>query len=200
LAIAMLDLVSMWKNPKMLALTALTALLYAGSMFPFKDLTLFGGYVDFGRFGIGIPVAFSFLFGPAAAWGAAFGNLIYDASVGGLNYGSIGGFVGNFLIGYLPYKLYSILSKEKADLKNLKTLGLFAAVSALACVVCGLVIGFELYLLYGLPLAYIISMIAITDGLWAIILGSILLASTYGLVSKHKLLYTDIMQGEPEKT
>jgi energy-coupling factor transport system substrate-specific component len=184
----------------MIALTAITALLYAGSMFPFKGLTVFGGYVDFGRFGIGIPVAFSFLFGPAAAWGAALGNLMYDASTGGVNYASIGGFVGNFLIGYLPYKLWSVVSKENPNLKSLKKLGLFAGLAALACTLCGVIIGVELHWLYGLPLAFIIPIIAVTDGLWAIILGSILLALTYGTVSRHKMLHTDIMNAQKEKT
>ncbi|MCW4010704.1 MAG: hypothetical protein NWF05_08800 [Candidatus Bathyarchaeota archaeon] len=77
-AIDMWDLLSMWKSPKMIALTALTALLYVGSIFPFHGLTAFGGYADFGRVGVGIPVAFSFLFGPAAGWGDAVGNVLRD--------------------------------------------------------------------------------------------------------------------------
>ena len=68
----MWDLISMWKNPKMIAFTMLTAVLYAALIFPFQQFTIFGGHADFGRVGIGIPVAFSFLFGPAAAWGAAY--------------------------------------------------------------------------------------------------------------------------------
>jgi hypothetical protein len=37
------------------------------------------------------------------------------------------------------------------------------------------------------------AIIGATNGLWVIIVGSILLALTYSFVSKHKLLYTDIL-------
>ena len=43
----------------------------------------------------------SFLFGPAAAWGAAIGNLIGDF-FGGLGPGDLFGFTGNFLYGLRP--------------------------------------------------------------------------------------------------
>jgi len=42
------------------------------------------------------PGSVSFLFGPAAAFGAAFGNLIADMLGGMLGIGSLFGFVGNF--------------------------------------------------------------------------------------------------------
>jgi energy-coupling factor transport system substrate-specific component len=50
---------------------------------------------------------FSILFGPAAAWGSAFGNLIGDF-FGTLGLGSIFGFVGNFLYAYIPYRLWGV--------------------------------------------------------------------------------------------
>lgn len=104
----------------MIAFTALTAGLYAALIFPSFQFSLFGGLADFGRVGIGVPVAFSFLFGPAAAWGAAIGNVIRDIATGELNAASYFGFIGNFLVGYVPYKVWRALTTQKPDLKSLK--------------------------------------------------------------------------------
>ena len=71
----MFDIFSMWKRPKMVKYVLLTAGLYFAALYPFQALTFFEGYADFGRVGVGIPIAFSFFFGPAAAWGAAIGNI-----------------------------------------------------------------------------------------------------------------------------
>jgi energy-coupling factor transport system substrate-specific component len=189
----MLDLVSMWKNPKMIILTALTALLYFVLIYPFQNFTIFQGNGDYLRVGVGIPVAFSFLFGPAAAWGAAIGNIIYDASTRSLSTISIFGFVGNFLIAYIPYKLWSALTVEKPDLRSIKKVLLFACLAVLACGVCGLVIGLGLYWLGIAPFMPTAAVIALSDALWAVVLGSIVLALSYRYLSKRRMLYTDIL-------
>jgi energy-coupling factor transport system substrate-specific component len=189
----MLDLISMWKNPKMIGFTILTALLYAALIFPFQQFTIFGGHADFGRLGIGVPVAFSFLFGPAAAWGAAFGNVIRDVATSRLDYASFFGFFGNLIVGYVPYKLWSAITSEKPDLKSIKKIGLFIGISLLVCGVCGAVIGWGLFWLGYTPFMPTAFLIALADAVWAIVLGSILLALTYSAVSKRKMLYTDIL-------
>ena len=81
----MLDLIAMWKNPKMIAYTLFTALLYPAVMYPCLQYSFFGANADYLRVGVSIPVAFSMLFGPAAAWGAAMGNVIYDIFTNSLN-------------------------------------------------------------------------------------------------------------------
>lgn len=159
----MLELVSMWKNPKMIAFTALTAGLYAALIFPFQQFTFFEGNADFLRVGMGIPVSFSMFFGPAAAWGTAIGNLIYDASTASLSTASIFGFVGNFMVGLIPYKLWGILTTEKPDLKTAKKLALFVGLSFLACVVCGIVVASGLYWLGIAPFMPTVAVIALTD-------------------------------------
>ena len=193
----MLDLVAMWKSPKMVLYALLTALLYPALILPFQQFTFFG-HADFFRLGIGIPVAFSFLFGPAAAWGAAIGNVIYDATTG-LSVASIFGFVANFLVGYVPYKLWSAITSEKPDLRSLKKFGLFVGTSLVACAVCGLIVGWGLLWLYNIPFMPTAMLIALTDAVWAIVLGSIVLALSYNFVSKRKLLYTDILNITQEK-
>jgi energy-coupling factor transport system substrate-specific component len=189
----MLDLISMWKNPKMVAFTVLTALLYFVLIYPFQQFTVFEGNGDYLRVGIGIPMAFSFLFGPAAAWGAAIGNVIYDASTQSLSTISIFGFIGNFLIAYIPYKLWNALTSKKPDLRSAKKALLFAALAVLACWVCGLVIGLGLFWLGIAPFMPTAAVIALTDALWAVVLGSIVLALSYPYLSKRRMLYTDIL-------
>ncbi|MGD6935036.1 MAG: QueT transporter family protein [Candidatus Bathyarchaeia archaeon] len=189
----MLDLLAMWKKPKMIAFVILTAVLYEALIFPTQGFTIFGGHADFGRIGVGIPVAFSFLFGPAAAWGAAIGNIFRDLITGGLDWASIPGVVGNFLIGYLPYKLWSKLTTERPDLRSFKKVGLFVVLAVLPCIICGIIIGAGLDWLGYAPFIPTAPLIGLSNSLWAIILGSIVLASTYPIVRKRKLLYTDLL-------
>lgn len=183
----------MWKNPKMVGFTALTAVLYAALIFPFQQFTIFGGHADFGRVGVGFPLAFSFLFGPAAAWGAAIANIARDVATSRLDAASFFGFIGNFLIGYLPYRLWNAVTKQKPDLRSPKKITLFVGIALLACTMCGLIIGWGLYWLGFTRFMPTALIIAITNSLWAIVLGSIVLALTYGIVSKRKMLYTDLL-------
>ncbi|MGD6808310.1 MAG: QueT transporter family protein [Candidatus Bathyarchaeia archaeon] len=194
----MIDLLEMWKKPKMIAFVILTAVVYEALVFPTQGFTIFGGHADFGRVGVGIPVAFSFLFGPAAAWGAAIGNIIRDIITGGLDLASISGFIGNFLIGYLPYKLWSKITSEKPDMRSLKKVGLFIGLAAFSCVLCGLLIGAELDWLGYAPFIPTAPLIGLSNSLWAVTLGPIVLALAYPYVSKKKLLYTDLLN-EPQK-
>ena len=194
----MLDLVLMWKNPKMVVLVALTALVYLASLFPLQGLTFFGGYADFGRIGVGIPVAFSFLFGPAAAWGAALGNLFRDIILGALDPSSVFGFIGNFLLGYIPYKLWCAFSAQEPDLRSIRKLALFAGTAVMACALCGLSIGWGLYWLGYAPFMMTAIIIATTNMLWAVIAGAILLAVSYKLISARKNLYKDLIGKAPK--
>lgn len=193
----MLDLVSMWKNPKMILFVLLTAGLYAGSIFPFHGLTAFGGYADFGRVGVGVPVAFSFLFGPAAAWGAAIGNVLRDIIENHVDASSYFGFIGNFILGYAPYKMWTSLTAQKPDLRSLKKLALFLGISVASCLLCGLVIGWGLYWLGYTPFMPTAAIIGLTNALWVVTVGAVVLALTYHYVSRHKLLYTDLLHKQP---
>ncbi|MCW4030556.1 MAG: QueT transporter family protein [Candidatus Bathyarchaeota archaeon] len=192
----MLDLIAMWSKPKMVAFTALTALLYFGLIYPFQQFTFFQGNADYLRVGMCIPLAFSFLFGPAAAWGTAIGNIIYDASTASLGPISIFGFVGNFLIAYLPYTIWNKLATQKPDLRSIKKVGLFAGLALLGCLICGVLIAAGLEWMNMAPFLPTAWVIAFTDALWAIALGSVILAATYNSVSKRGLLYKDILTAE----
>ena len=99
----MREVFTMWRHTKMVVLVALTAAVYAAILIPLKGIPLIPGITELRPANV-VPVVFSILFGPAAAWGSAFGNLIGDF-FGTLGLGSIFGFVGNFFYGLVAYKL-----------------------------------------------------------------------------------------------
>jgi len=105
----MSEIFSVWKKPRLLVLTSYTAAIYAAVLIPFKyGLPIIPGATEI-RPGVAVLLLCAFLFGPAAAWGGAFGNLIGDFFGGTLGVGSIFGFVGNFLLAYLPYRVWEVM-------------------------------------------------------------------------------------------
>ena len=107
----MKDLGRMWSNTRMVVLTAVAAAVYAAVLIPFKAIPIVPGLTEI-RPAAALPPVCSILFGPAGAWGAAFGNLIGDF-FGMLGIGSLFGFVGNFLYGYIPYRAWRALSDQE---------------------------------------------------------------------------------------
>ncbi len=73
----MREIFTMWKYTKMVVLVAVTAAFYAALVIPLKGIPIIPGITEF-RPGAVIPVVFGLLFGPAGAWGAAFGALTKD--------------------------------------------------------------------------------------------------------------------------
>src|SRR5439155_23530592 len=94
----------MWNNTRLVVFAAICASLYAAILIPFKVLPIIPGVTEL-RPANAVPVICSFLFGPAAGWGAAIGNIIGDF-FGGLGPGDFFGFIGNFLYGMAPYKIW----------------------------------------------------------------------------------------------
>src|SRR5581483_2399363 len=80
----------------------------AAILIPFKVVPIIPGITEF-RPANAVPVVCSFLFGPAAAWGAAFGNLIGDF-FGGLGPGDFFGFFANLAYGAIPYLVWDALT------------------------------------------------------------------------------------------
>lgn len=187
---SMLDTISMWKSSKMVKYFLLTAILYFGLLYPFQALTFFEGYADFGRVGVGIPIAFSFFFGPAAAWGAAIGNIICDIAIAHVDLSSFFGLVGNFLLGYIPYKLWSRITNKKPDLRSIKKFTLFMGIAVIASVLCGVVIALGLYWLGYAPFLPTLLIISVTNSIWAVTIGGTILILAYDFFAKRNLIYT----------
>ncbi len=99
----------MWRNTRMVILVSVCAAIYGGALIVFKTaIPLVPGITEVRVANI-FPMAFGLLFGPAGAWGTAIGNLIGDIFGGTLGPGSVPGFWGNFLLGYLPYTMWTTL-------------------------------------------------------------------------------------------
>src|SRR5690242_9336190 len=158
----MAELFRMWGNTRMVVLTAICAALYAAVLIPFKVVPLIPGITEF-RPANAVPVVCSFLFGPAAAWGAAFGNLIGDFFTG-LGPGDLFGFVGNFLYAFVPYRLWRACAPGGDPVP--RTLGgwaLLLGIIAAACMLCAATVGFGLQLLGFVPFAVLANVIVLNN-------------------------------------
>ncbi|MCQ4635729.1 PP2C family protein-serine/threonine phosphatase [Anaerovorax odorimutans] len=90
----------------------LVGVIYFLLILPFDALNFNDGYSEIRLTGL-VPMAAGLLFGVPGALGCAFGNLAGDI-VTGLDILCTFGFVGNFLMAYLPYKLWHTLFFRKA--------------------------------------------------------------------------------------
>jgi len=96
----MRELLTMWRDVRMVSLTVVITAIYLAGLIPSKGLVIVPGFTEV-RPGSALPVAFSLMFGPAAAWGSAIGNLLGDVFGGTFTAGSAWGFVGNFFMGFV---------------------------------------------------------------------------------------------------
>jgi len=195
----MKEVISMWKNTRMIILVALSAAIYAAFLIVFKGgIPIVPGITEVRPANV-FPPVFSLLFGPAGAWGSAIGNLIGDLFGGTLGIGSIFGFVGNFFLGFIPYKMwgsvFGLTSKKDMSLvtNTGKKLAAFEIVALTASAACGIIIAWYLDLAGIVPFAFLSITITINNFAAAFILGPILLSLLYPRVKRWGLLWTDIM-------
>jgi len=201
----MRDLVTLWKYTRMVVLVALTAAVYAAILIVFKSVVPLIPSITEVRPANAVPIVFSLMFGPAGAWGAAFGNLVGDM-FGTLGPGSAFGFVGNFLYGYIPYKLWGRLwrlsSRREPYLDSGSQLAEYAMVAITASGACAFFIAWGVHALRLAP--PIVKTPFITAG-WtiflnnaglSIVLGVPLMRALYPRVRKWGLLYREVMPAE----
>ena len=198
----MKEVFSMWKNTRMIILVALSAAIYAAFLIVFKGgIPIIPGITEVRPANV-FPPVFSLLFGPAGAWGSAIGNLIGDLFGGTLGIGSIFGFVGNFFLGYIPFKMwgatFGLVNKDNiAQTTNTaKKLVAFEIIALTASAACGIIIAWYLDLASIVPFAFLSITITINNFAAAFVLGPILLALLYPRVKRWGLIWTDIMKPE----
>ncbi len=189
----------MWNKPRMIAVTIACALLYGFSLALFKDvLVLIPDYSEV-RSGNMFPLVFGLLFGPAGAWGSAFGNLIGDF-YGTLTKGSFFGFLGNFLVPYLGYRLWGHFGRlscgKYPQVKNVKNVLEYMFLAVLTAICCGVFIG------WGVDFMNLLSFkdLALTvtlNQLFGNVIGILLFALISSEVKAAGLFWKDIM---PKKT
>lgn len=189
----MVELFTMWRNTRMIVLTAICAAAYVAIMIPFKGLIIVPGFTEI-RPGAAIPVVLSFLFGPAAAWGSGFGNLIADALGGQFGPGSIPGFLGNFFYGYLPYALWRAFFGHKNPVESGASgwcmLGLILVTNAIAI---GAIIGWGVDALGLVPFKALAPVIFANNLLISASIAMVLLVLLYKRVETWGLLYFQIL-------
>src|SRR5271166_518797 len=112
----MSDLRLMWRNTRMIVLCAISAALYASVLVPFKVVPLIPGVTEL-RPANAIPIVCSFMFGPAAAWGSAIGNMIGDF-FGGMGPGDLFGFFANLVFGWVPYKVWNVIAPGRSPVSR----------------------------------------------------------------------------------
>ncbi len=194
----MKEIFTMWKNVRMVLLTALCAALYAGVLIAFKaGIVIVPGITEIRPANI-LPIAFSILFGPAAAWGCAIGNFIGDI-FGTLGPGSFFGFIGNFLLGFVPYKIWGhlvpISSGEEPEIKTGRSWTEIIIIGFISAAVCAVVIAWGLELLGFVPFK-VLSTIITLNNTAAHIVGGILILLVWGRVKKIGLYWRDVMAEE----
>ena len=191
----MKDVFTMWKYTKMVVLVAVSAAFYAALIIPLKAITIIPGITEI-RPGAVIPVVFGLLFGPAGAWGAAFGNVIGDF-FGTYGIGTVFGFFGNFFYGFLGYKVWAHmgLAKSSDDLQinSWKKALNFTLVSILSSMACGLIIAFGFECIKLLPFIPLGPIIAFNNTLACLFLGIPLLGLLYSRLNRWDLVWFAII-------
>lgn len=171
-------------------LAVFTALMYAAFLIPLKPFPLIPGITEI-RVANFVPVVFAIFFGPAAAWGAAFGNLIGDL-FGTLSEGSIFGFIGNFMFAYVAYKIWHHYTMGEKITLTQRQLGVFWLAAFLASVVCALIIAPAVSRLdYAptTPALLLFAFITLNNFLPSLVIGPILIKLFYARLAKAKLIY-----------
>ncbi len=195
----MKEVFTMWRHTQMVVLVALSAAIYAAVLIPFKGFPIVPGYIEL-RPANAFPIVFGLLFGPAGAWGAAIGNTIGDFVGGTLTVGSIGGFVGNFFLALLPYKMWSVFFRRDENMEENvdsgKKFGVFILLVILASAVCAVIIAWWVDLLAFFPFAVFFALIFFNNAVMGGVLGPILLLALYPRVKRWGLLWTEIVEPE----
>lgn len=181
----------MWRNTRMVVLTAICAALYAAILIPFKVLPIIPGVTEL-RPANAVPVVCSFLFGPAAAWGAAFGNLIADF-FGGLGPGDVFGFAGNLLYGMVPYAVWEAVASGPAIPRRWPGWLGMGAVIVLASTLCATVVGWGLQVLGFHPFTVLGTVVLVNNLVASLTLAPLLLAVLHPRIARARLLYRDLL-------
>jgi energy-coupling factor transport system substrate-specific component len=194
----MRELREMWQDTRMVVFTAISAALYAAILIPFKVMPIIPGVTEF-RPANAVPVICSFLFGPAAAWGSAIGNLIGDL-FGGIGPGDVFGFLGNFLYGLVPYRAWEALGGGEPVPQSLWDWARLLFVVLIAAAACALVIGWGLNLLGFVPFTVLGNVVFWNNLVTAGVLAPLTLRVLYPRVRSGGFLYVEFVSGRPRRS
>jgi energy-coupling factor transport system substrate-specific component len=188
----------MWKNTRMIILVAVCAAIYGAALIAFKTaIPLIPGITEV-RIANIFPMVFGMLFGPAGAWGTGIGNLIGDIFGGTLGPTSVAGFVGNFLLGYLPYTMWTTFfpfaerSREWRS-ERWRSWASYILIAFISSAACAVVISVAADTLGIVPYAILTKIITLNDTI-ASWIGIFLFLSVYGVTKQQLgLFWADVM-------
>ena len=97
-----------------------------------------------------IPAPVGLVFGQVGALACALGNLLGDL----LHFDRYGGtavlgVIGNFLLAYIPYKVWRAIYGDTVCVHSWRQIGLYVWTGVLSCLSCALILGFGLELITG---------------------------------------------------
>ncbi len=184
------ELKSVWENTRLVVITSMCASIYAAILIPFVVIPIIPGVTHF-RPANAIPVVCSFLFGPAAAWGAAFGNLVADFFTG-IGPGSFFGFWGNFFYALVPYRLWLALGGGDPLPRGARDWSRFLLVLFTASGLCAATVGWGLEVLGFVPFSVLANVILLNNFSTSLVLSPFLLAVLYVRVRRARLGWEDI--------
>lgn len=195
----MKEIFTMWKYGVMVAVTVLCAGIYMLFLLPTKSIPLIPGVTEIRPASL-LPVIFGLLFGPAGAWGSAFGNLGGDF-FGTLSVGSVFGFVGNFMYAYIPYKLWSRLKPKYGEdntpnVNSAWKLAQFGIIAFIASAACAVIIAWGFEVMDWVGFSTLAVIITLNNSVITLLLGPIVLPLLYSLARKYKLLWYNIMHSK----
>ncbi|NLH47526.1 MAG: QueT transporter family protein [Myxococcales bacterium] len=197
-----IDLFAMWSNTRMVVYTAVTGALYFALLVPFKWAVMVPGFTEI-RPGVALPLFFSFLFGPAAAWGAGIGNFIGDF-FGMLGPSSLFGFFGNFLLAYAPYAIYRAWCghtlPSKLGIKAPFVIGLALLGGIFSCATF---IAWGVHLLGMVPFKILAPLIVINNSVVGLVLALPLILLMLPRIERWGVTYYEVLDPEiarPSKT
>jgi energy-coupling factor transport system substrate-specific component len=136
-----------------------------------------------------LPVVCGILWGPAAAWGLAIGNVAGDFSGGSWSLMSIFGFLINFLYPYFSYILWHRLMKGSELRMDAYGLGCFFVVTLIATFTCMLLLAACGTIFFARPfeskfISYFSNSIA-----WAMLAGAVLFRLIAGPAYRNGFVY-----------
>jgi len=180
----------MWRDTRLVVLTSVIAAIHAAALIPFKPIVILPGVTEV-RPGMVLPIVFSILFGPAAAWGTAIGNTMGDM-FGSLGPGTLFGFLGNLLYGFIPYRVWEVWRGGAPDFRRVTGWAVYLLAALASSAACALAIGWGIHLLRLFPFVTTAGIILVNNLLVGLLLGPPLLVALYPRVARMNLLYRDL--------
>jgi energy-coupling factor transport system substrate-specific component len=190
----MRELISCWQHTRMIVLIAVTAALYVAVLLPFKIAVIVPGITEI-RPGAAVPVFLSIFLGPAAAWGAAFGNTIGDVIGGTIGPGTLFGFFGNFLYGFVPYRIIKAYLNSSNQLGTFKGGVVFVFLTILASALCAMVVALGVDLI-GFKFDIVVHAIFLNNVLMSLILVPLLIRGLGKRIRGMRLDYEQVLQSQ----